>query len=56
MRVLTSIFLTFPEQDNDQELTSSVVKDALHAKEYQFELVSIFEGKNRVMVIEQSED
>ena len=56
MRVSTTIFLAFPKQNDDQESATSHVSNSRCAEELPLEFVSIFEGKNRVIVIEQSED
>lgn len=56
MRVSTTIFLAFPKQNDDQESPVSHAGNSRLAEELTLEFVSIFEGKNRVIVIEQSED
>jgi hypothetical protein len=55
MRVLTTIFLAFPEQKDAQNSATEPVADPCDAVEPSVELVSFFEGKNRVVVIKDSE-
>ena len=56
MRVSTTIFLAFAEQSDNQESATGIAEDLHRAGQPAFELVSLFEGTNRVIVIEQGED